>query len=330
MTTLPTDAWAGVLGSHPVTSRSPERMTLWSVTAMDGRRYLLKMLGTSPGASLADEYRVALHLQAAGVPVAPPQVTDDGKLYARAGDKTCVLVPELPVDAIDHELEPDAAAICYRIGQVIGQMDNALSTYPWPIQSFEHDLIPQTFGLRYPQLPPDLTTHTVEPLRDRVIGALTGLPMQRIHGDCNPGNVLLHRKTDGIEVSGMIDLDHLPMGQRVYDLGYYLHYRAREIVKNHPGQQRGHGTQYIHLIGRYVAGYHAANPLSGAEIAAIVPTILSAEITSTAWSYLILTNQLTRDKTGQAEAYQAGSRSLAWMCDHFDQLDGAIQASVSA
>ncbi len=54
--------------------------------------------------------------------------------------------------------------------------------------------------------------------------ALADLPAQRIHVDCHVGNILW----DAGDVFGIIDVDHLPIGPRTYDLGHLL----ADMVKN--------------------------------------------------------------------------------------------------
>jgi hypothetical protein len=79
------------------------------------------------------------------------------------------------------------------------------------------------------------------------------------------------------------------------------------------------------LVGHYVAGYHAANPLTSKEMDAVAPAILAAEITSTTWSYLIASGQLDRNPAGQVDGFRVGSRSMAWLSTHLDELDATIQ-----
>lgn len=58
--------------------------------------------------------------------------------------------------------------------------------------------------------------------------AFAGLPVQPIHGDCHGSNVLL---CNG-EVSGFIELDHLPTGPRLYDLAYDLADRLKWWIED--------------------------------------------------------------------------------------------------
>ena len=232
----PIAAWSSILTDPRVdriTHTDPE-VRLWSI-GCDDRSYVMRAFGPwRPGASLADEYRVLLHLQSAGVAVAVPVVTADAALCVKDGDSSYVLAPRLPLMATETPNCCRRPATCVRIGSAIGRLHAALAEYPSSVKSYEHDLLDHAFGQSYPQLPKDFRAHSVDPHRDVAVARLSGLPVQLIHGDCDAGNILL---SNG-HVSGFIDLDHLPTGQRIYDLGYYLVHRVREVAARPEKQER--------------------------------------------------------------------------------------------
>ena len=55
-------------------------------------------------------------------------------------------------------------------------------------------------------------------------------------------------------------------------------YSRRGEVAARPEKQEHFGSAFLSFVGRYVAGYHAANPLSDAERAAVPAAILAADI----------------------------------------------------
>jgi Ser/Thr protein kinase RdoA (MazF antagonist) len=142
------------------------------------------------------------------------------------------------------------------------------------------------------KLPSDVQL-LIRPHESKARAALAGLPVQLIHGDCNNGNVLLN----GGRVSGFIDFDHLPVGERIYDLAYYLVHVVR----------RGGRAS----IREYVDGYDAANPLTPNERAAVPAAMLAAEVSLTSWSYVLLTELPDRARPGEATSYQEGVAVLA-------------------
>ena len=90
--------------------------------------------------------------------------------------------------------------------------------------------------------------------------ALTGLPCQHIHGDSHSGNILLHHG----QVSGFIDLDHLPLGPRVYDLGYLM----ADLMKNRLYRAKAL-AQCLSVLGALLRGYEEETPLTERERAAL-------------------------------------------------------------
>jgi Ser/Thr protein kinase RdoA (MazF antagonist) len=311
---LPLEAWSSTLARAHVDQleHSNPEVLLWSIKAADHRQYVLRSAGPwRPGADLADEHRVLLHLSRNGVSVALPVRTDSGALFVTNCERTYVLAPRLATQAVNHESHPDAADICSRIGTALGDLHLALASYPSPVESYQHDLLVHAFEESYPKLPVDVRERSIDPHADEAKSVLRGLPTQLIHGDCNSGNVLV---SNG-QVSGFIDFDHLPVGQRLYDLAYYLVHRRRELVAD--------DTSFLAAVASYVAGYHRSNPLSDAERAALPAAMLAAEISLTSWSHVLLTDLPHRAGPTESDKYARGITSLSWISSHFTQLTEA-------
>ena len=104
--------------------------------------------------------------------------------------------------------------------------------------------------------------------------ALADLPAQTIHGDCHGGNYLLYRG----QVSGFVDLDHLPTGPRVYDLGYLLADMAKAPfvgVLAHRG--------WLDTFHHVVAGYQREVALSRREVEALWTVMLATQVLFVDW-----------------------------------------------
>jgi Ser/Thr protein kinase RdoA (MazF antagonist) len=145
----------------------------------------------------------------------------------------------------------------------------------------------------------------IDPLRDQLRASLADLPTQLTHGDCNVGNVLVH---DG-QVSGYIDLDHLPHSPRIRDLSVYLASRIREhIIAGDPDAMAG-------LLRHYVSGYHSRHPLTAREFAAIVPLMLTILIGNADWCL----HGWVADPAG----YRRNLQALEWIAPHYQQLAAA-------
>jgi Ser/Thr protein kinase RdoA (MazF antagonist) len=306
MAGAPVGAWTSVLGAAHVHELARGHAQVWAVRAEDGRRYVVKTVGPwRPGPPVADEYRVLVHLGAAGIPVAVPVVSDDGRVAVDHGDVEYVLLPWVDGNPGGHEM----GAACERVGAAIGLLHRALARQPWPVRSYRQDMV-VAFQESLRRLPADVRKQTVGPLASRALETLAGLtklPEQRLHGDCGAGNVLVR----GGDVAGFIDLDHLPLGPRIYDLGYYLAHRARS-------------QGFLAVVSRYVAGYQQAEPLLPQELAALPAATLAVQLGITEWSHRLLTEMTERALPDQAERYRHGVALLDSMCKHYDQMTAAL------
>lgn len=309
------EGWRSVVRAAQLRPMKKVSRPIWRVIAEDGREWVLKHLPEyPPGVGPVEEYRVLCYLQAAGLPVAVPVVTDDGLIAYNAdnlrtelsqkeptGKEAYALIPLLPNDS----RLPESAELAYTIGAGIGRLDRALADCPWHVTSFTDDPAPEILQKRYPALPDELRAVT-DPLRERLYAAIVDLPTQRTHGDCNAGNVLLH---DGA-VSGFIDLDHLPTGPRIRDLSYYLVSRLRALSEP---------DTLAAALRHYVAGYESTFPLTEREIAAVVPMMLTVEIGVADWH-----------ATGwgaDPESYRENLRNIEWIAANYEELAGAVRGS---
>lgn len=302
------EAWESIVGGADIEPLPIVNNPLWRVTTATDRAYVLKQLPEfAPGAGPVDQFRALGHLQAAGVPVAPPIVTDDARINTTVDDTGYALLPYLPSDPGNHELGPDAAETSYAIGAAIGHIDMALAECPWSLRSYV-DEPDRLLGETLPELPAE-ATRPVAPLVDRLRAATSDLPTQRTVGDCNTGNVLVH----GTRVSGFIDLDHLPIGPRIWDLSDYLASRLNAHLESDMAERDT--AAMLAVLGSYVTGYHETNPLSERELAAIVPLVLLITIGGTSWHL--------HGWVPKPERYRHGVRVIAWITEHLDELTTA-------
>ncbi|MEQ7123463.1 phosphotransferase [Actinopolymorpha sp. B11F2] len=309
------EAWKSVVGAARVEPMDRVHNPIWKVTGEDGRQWVLKHLPEwPPGVGPVEEYRVLCYLQAGGLPVATPVITDDGLIAYNAdnlgtdpnekqptGPHAYALLPLLPNDPELHE-SPELA---HTIGAGIGQLDRMLAECPWHVTSHTDDPAPDILGDGYAKLPPELRS-LVDPLRDQLWAALTDLPTQLTHGDCNVGNILVHNG----EVTGYIDLDHLPHGPRVRDLSYYLASRLQNQITD------GDPDAMAAVLRHYVAGYHSTHPLTEREQAAVVPLLLTALVGGADWCL----HGWVPDPAG----YQRNLRAIEWITSRYDHLVSAV------
>jgi Ser/Thr protein kinase RdoA (MazF antagonist) len=307
---LASKAWSTIV-PQPKPEPLP-RMTnpIWTVDGPDGRCFVLKRLPEfPPGVGPVDEFRVLCYLQGHGVPIALPVVTDDGHIHASVGLERYALLPYLESSGENHETGPTAASTAQAIGRAIGHLDTVLNGCPWQVPSFVDDPGAEILGRDLTSLPTE-DVRPVLPLVERLRAAVTDLPIQRTHGDCNTGNVLV----DHGEVTGFIDLDHLPMSPRGRDLSYYLASRVRHHLATPDSAQRDLDAMVV-VLGDYVSGHQQTHPLTEHERAAIVPLMLISQIASAAWSL--------HGWTPDAEQHRQAVEAIAWIVEHLDRLTTA-------
>lgn len=284
---------------------------VWLVVTEDDRRFVLKELPEfPPGVGPVDEFRVLSHLAATNIPVVLPVITDDARLWSMVGERKYMLLPWIEHEDRNHELGVDAAAAARAIGHALGSLDAALAACPWRPPSFVDDPARQVLGETLPQLPE--LRELIAPLMDHLWSATQDLSSQLTHGDCNTGNVLVR----GSEVVAFLDFDHLPVGPRVRDLTYYLASRLRGHLADAVTAERN-VQAWMAVLADYIAGYHAAHPLSVREIDAIVPLILVIEIGHTAWCV----QGWVPDPAG----YRRGLRTVSWLTTHLDDVIAAAK-----
>ena len=225
------------------------------LSLVDGRGLILKRAWEQlDEARLAADARLLAHLHAHDVPVAVPLATQDGSCFVARGEHRYTLSPVLPVGG---KLVAESV-ISRNVGCAIARLHSALAVYPYVIDSWTYDLP----GRVLEECVSRCRAHLGRVYQDRFEAALSEfLPsaasmlslgqVQRLHGDCHGGNVLIHNGT----VSGFVDIDHLPLGPRLYDVGYYLADRAKNSF-----EQTEMPQGWLDTVVGVLAGYAEQSP----------------------------------------------------------------------
>ncbi|MBO0811384.1 MAG: phosphotransferase [Microlunatus sp.] len=205
--------WTTLLGASPTLGAEDTGRELWPITAEDGTDYFLKRLSPWRNLPVADEARVLRWLSQQRIDTAEFMITDHATVTARRLDDSFVLIPRL---ASDQLRPPEVLDLEETIGQAIAELHQALAGYPWPANSYREQLTDALLGDLL--LPADIATSYAR-RRDTMAAAISQTPVQLVHGDLTPDNVLLCRPD---RVAGFIDFDHLPLAPRIWDIGKYL------------------------------------------------------------------------------------------------------------
>lgn len=297
--------------------------TVLAVTAESGERYVLKEVAKGQPLErrlerLAAEHRLLRYLDRCGVPVPAPLTADDGRTYVRYpedGAALYTLHSMLPNSGAKRSDGGDSGPavptweqpeVWANVGAAIGRLHTALAAHPGEIVSWHMALPTRVRENALPAVRRHLRGEHLaaldavfDGLVDEVCAALAGLPEQHIHGDCHGGNILI---ADG-EVSGFIDLDHLPLAPRVYDLFYLPPDRLKWRI-DEPGAPEALLPLFPHLI----AGYEREHTLTLCERAALWPGMLATQ------RFFI---QAFAEQ-GNEEHVERNLRALIWIHEHRD------------
>lgn len=223
-------AWSG-LGLTEVGELSPGRV--WELADKSGTRYALKPIFDQPWvdatARFVAEARIMSYLAQRGLPVAPPVVCDDGRIYAtNAAGVAYFLTPMLAAGGADGV---ESAARFRDVGATLSRLHAALADCPYEVHSWQIDA--PTFTVAWQRLTtevPDIgeLIAAAEPWLDRITAAADGSHRQLVHGDAHGANIL----TDRDSVTGIIDMDHMPIAPRIYDVAYYFTFGINWPYKN--------------------------------------------------------------------------------------------------
>ena len=268
-----------------------DETTTFTVTTECGERFILKNIAGSPNAErIGTEYDLLRHLHAFRVPVAVPVLPDSGQLCVEDRERLYVLYPLLPAD---HTVPPtDVERVYANIGAAVARLHSALAVYPGQVDSWTMNLRHTVFDEAIPRIQralpgqdADAFQRVVALLQDEMEAALEGLPAQIIHGDCHGGNYLLYRG----DVSGFVDLDHLPTAPRVYDIGYLLADMAKAQFFDIHAHRGWLGT-FHHVI----LGYQQENSLSRREKDALWFVMLATQVLFVDWFFQHQKDELAR------------------------------------
>jgi Ser/Thr protein kinase RdoA (MazF antagonist) len=256
-------AWASRVGEAPACQRLSERSYVFRVRA-PGQNFIFKEAGLiNPQGNvprkLAADTALLRHLKAQGVGVAVSELTDDGLPYLQRDGRYYTLTAEVP-SAPDENAPLDR--VFRNTGAAIARLHRAMASYPGPLYSWTMDLPRRILDEAAPAImrclgPEDNETFTaaLDAIRQPIARLLAGLPSQIIHYDCHGGNIM----RVGDAVSGFIDLDHIPIGPRLWDLCYLL---VNEAIYQDPTRVE---AWFEIIIPNLFSGYAQEIEISDAE-----------------------------------------------------------------
>jgi Ser/Thr protein kinase RdoA (MazF antagonist) len=308
--------WQTLVGENPTLDAGDAIRELWPVESVHGGRYYLKRLGPWRNLPVLSEYRMLIHLLEEGVRVPAFQLTDDGAVTAGPAEDSFVLMR-----AFQHVQFAAAETPHFEseVGSATAQLHQAMSRYSQPLGSYTEDIEGGITGeLR---LPDDLLRR-FGAVRDDILELLSKLPLQIVHGDFTPGNVLQLAHGRGI---GFIDFDHLPNAPRIWDVAKYLSRRLR-----FRWCQDASPTVRMDCVEAFVAGYIKVTKLDQAEIEALPGAMLAYNVLEASYNQSILDGILPRRMfPDHADVLLDTLQTIDWQLSHLDAVSAAVHRGVS-
>jgi Ser/Thr protein kinase RdoA (MazF antagonist) len=255
------------------TSLVSERDQNFRLTLADSRRYVVKVTSLREAAETSDFQLGALrHLEGADVDVPVVVRALDGAAYgfvdARAGRHRLRVVTW--VDGEPLQAAGIDTARAARLGEALARLDIALQSYScrgdnpvllWDLQRAGD--LRSMLGFVDDEASRQRVARVVDDFEASVLPAAADLPIQVIHGDANPDNVLVTQ--DGI---GFIDFGDLVRAPRVFDVAIAAAYLR--CVDDDP----------LRLMRPFIESYHATSPLRDDE-ASLLFDLVRARLATT-------------------------------------------------
>ncbi|MEY3602313.1 MAG: hypothetical protein RL169_1557 [Armatimonadota bacterium] len=307
--------WQTILGENPTPKIGDDVRELWSVESTYGQRYFLKRLGPWRNLPVLSEYRMLIHLLEEGMRVPAFLLTDDGAITAGSTEDSFVLMRAFEHE---HRLAADIPRFESEVGSATAYLHQAMSRYSQPLGSYTENIEGGlTNGLR---LSDDLLRR-LDAVRDEILQLLSKLPLQVIHGDFTPDNVLHLSQGRGI---GFIDFDHLPNGPRIWDIAKYLSRRIR-----FRWCQGAAATVRMDCVEAFVAGYTKVVPLDQTEIEALPGAALAYNVMEASYDQSIMDGILPRRMLpDHAEVLKDTLQTIDWQLSNLDAVSAAVRRGV--
>ena len=281
------------------------------VTTTEGKVYVLKQKGAAK--EVRREHTLLSHLQARGVPVAPPLVADTGLPCIEDEGRVFALYAQVRGAPISDHYADGAENRASGFGKAIALLHSGLRTFPetevfpalnvvehvtdWAIPEIaRHPAVVDINGVRS-------AAGLFEPAL-RPSHAL--LPGQLIHRDPNPANMLF---LDG-ELTAWLDFDMVTRSVRVFDPCYC----ATSILVG-GWQSPEKRNAWPRLFAALLSAYGSSQSLTETEAGAVFPVLLAIQLMFMAFSL----------GQKQDSAARCNGEVLAWLVDNRQRIEREME-----
>jgi Ser/Thr protein kinase RdoA (MazF antagonist) len=229
------------------------------------------------------ESKLLSSLYEAGAPVAVPIRTVDAKWYTWAEGKIFCLYPKLPGYVIAEHYAGNAIRRAEMLGKAIGFLHSCFLKCQHINDYADMQLLEQVRNWAIPCIKEHTTIlegNEIEKIWDDIEQEINPvhaeLPMQLIHRDLHPANMLFEQD----QVTGFIDFEIVVRGPRIFDVCYC---GTSLLVSGFPDTEKMQA--WPALFHSLLKGYQAVCALHHSELQALHGTLAAIELLFAAFSF---------------------------------------------
>lgn len=268
-----------------------------------GNNYILKFSANL--GKLKSHIAISKELENVGLFAATPVETLDGKEYIADGELYFYLTKRLEGHQIEtgNMYEDDFAAKARFVGEVIGQLSNALTNIDVLVN--EADIYESVVNWAIPQLKgkTNIPEHIFRDYAEIFGKLFPELPKQVIHRDPNPGNIIL-----ADDKWGFIDFELSEKNVRIFDPCYAA---TAILSESFDGTEETRLSKWIQIYKNIIYGYDDVAKLTEEEKKAIPYVVLSNQLIALAWF---------AGEEKYQDLYETNKKMTEWIVEVFDKL----------
>lgn len=268
-----------------------------------GEDYILKFSANL--GKLKNHISISKELENVGLSAATPVKTLAGEEFVVDGELYFCLTKRLAGEQMKpgEMHEGDFAGKARFVGEVIGQLDMALTKVDVLVEDV--NLYERVTGWAIPQLQGkfDLTEQMIVDYTECFGKVYTELPVQIIHRDPNPGNIIMAK-----ENWGFIDFELSERNIRIFDPCYAA---TAILSESFEADNEEKLNKWIQIYKNILCGYDDVVHLTEEEKKAAPYVVLSNQLLALAWF---------ADKEKYKDVYETNKCMTKWLISVFDKL----------
>jgi Ser/Thr protein kinase RdoA (MazF antagonist) len=251
-----------------------------SINLKNGQKYYLKEKNNN--GEIDKELQLYKALSKHGIEISVPLLNLQQQYFVEEDGKLYCLYKALSGRVFNQHFDENALKRAFLYGKSIALLHNGLKDNSLDKLIPEMNLKDQLGNWAIPTILKEnnednlIVQSIISELNLNLLSIIHTLPIQIIHRDAHPGNIILNDN----QIGGFIDFDISRKGMRLFDLCYC----STSILMSDFGDTNSR-DMWIKILGELIKGYTRINPISENESRSIVYVIFSIQLIFVAYSY---------------------------------------------